>query len=43
MGLEHEELCGSVIGAAMEVHKALGPNGHTITSWLPDLKLPRPA
>ncbi|HEX7506212.1 MAG TPA: GxxExxY protein [Polyangia bacterium] len=25
MGLEHEELSGSVIGAAMEVHKALGP------------------
>ena len=25
MGLEHEELSGSVIGAAIEVHKALGP------------------
>ncbi|HEX7501379.1 MAG TPA: GxxExxY protein, partial [Polyangia bacterium] len=25
MGLEQEELPGSVIGAAMEVHKALGP------------------
>jgi len=25
MGLEHEELAGSVIGAAIEVHKALGP------------------
>jgi hypothetical protein len=25
MGLEHEELCGSVIGAVLEVHKALGP------------------
>jgi len=45
MGLEHEELSGSVIGAAIEVHKALGPgsksgaslppNGHTMASWLP--------
>ena len=25
MGLEHEELSGSIIGAAIEVHKALGP------------------
>ena len=25
MGLEQEELTGSVIGAAIEVHKALGP------------------
>jgi hypothetical protein len=25
MGLEQEELTGSVIGAALEVHKALGP------------------
>ena len=25
MGLEHEELSGSVIGAAIEVHTALGP------------------
>ena len=25
MGLEQEELIGSVIGAAIEVHKALGP------------------
>jgi GxxExxY protein len=25
MGLEHEEPSGSVIGAAIEVHKALGP------------------
>ena len=25
MGLEHEELTGSVIGAAIGVHKALGP------------------
>jgi GxxExxY protein len=25
MGLEHEELTGNVIGAAIEVHKALGP------------------
>jgi GxxExxY protein len=25
MGLEHEELSGRVIGAAIEVHKALGP------------------
>ncbi|HEX7499295.1 MAG TPA: GxxExxY protein, partial [Polyangia bacterium] len=25
MGLEQEELSGSVIGAAIEVHKALGP------------------
>jgi hypothetical protein len=24
MGLEHEELTGSVIGAAIEVHKELG-------------------
>ncbi|HEX7501244.1 MAG TPA: GxxExxY protein [Polyangia bacterium] len=26
MGLELEELCGSVIGAAIEVRKALGPS-----------------
>ena len=44
MGLEHEEVSGSVIGAAIEVHKALGPlflsksspslppNGPTMTS-----------
>ena len=32
-GVEHEELSGSVVGAAIEVHKA--PNGHTMTSWLP--------
>ena len=25
MGLEHEELTGSILGAAIEVHKALGP------------------
>ena len=25
MGLEHEEPSGRVIGAAIEVHKALGP------------------
>ena len=25
MGIEHEELAGSVIGAALEIHKALGP------------------
>jgi hypothetical protein len=25
MGLEHEERTGSVIGAVIEVHKALGP------------------
>ena len=25
MGLEQEELSGSLIGAAIEVHKALGP------------------
>jgi hypothetical protein len=53
MGLELEELTGSVIGAAIKVDKPLGPgflepsqpsksgasvppNGHTITSRLPD-------
>jgi GxxExxY protein len=25
MGLENEELSGSVVGAAIEVHKSLGP------------------
>ena len=47
MGLEKEELSGSVIGAGIEVHKALGPgflesvyasqrpHHDFLASWLP--------
>jgi hypothetical protein len=47
MGLEQEELSGSVIGAGIEVHKALGPgfvesvyasqrpHHDFLASWLP--------
>jgi hypothetical protein len=36
MGLELEELTGRIIGAAIEVHRALGPGNET-GSWPDEL------
>ena len=35
MALEHEELTGEIIGAAIEVHRTLGPGFLESGSWFP--------